>query len=120
MSKHHFNYSKQYNNANEASGVNTVNDAFTFANDNNTPANTDPEPTIPTPVIEPGICYGKVCKCKALNVREEADINSEKVCVLPAGSKVVVNNVDAAGDWFSICTEAGLEGYCLSEYISIE
>lgn len=121
MSKHHINYSQQYNKPNESANVDTVNDNFIAnTNVNVAPINVDPEPTIPTPPAEPEIVYGKVCKCKALNVREEADMNSEKVCVLPVGSKVVVNNIDTAGEWFSICTEAGLEGYCLSEYISIE
>lgn len=69
---------------------------------------------------EPEVIYGTVTKCKALNIREEADVNSDKVCVVPAGTKVVIDNLDSAGEWYSITTEAGLSGYCLSEFISID
>lgn len=118
MSNKYHNYSKQYNKPNESAPVDTVNETFVTGVIPEPTVNVDPEPTDITPSDDP--IYGTVVRCKALNVREEASVDSEKVCVLPAGSRVVVDNIDSAGEWFSICTEAGLEGYCLSEYISIE
>jgi len=120
MSKPYNTYSKQFNNWSiKTSPPNEI-----------TPPQ-EPE-TLFTPLTDPSaafsaetpkapeVIYGIVVKCKALNVREEADITSDKICVVPAGTKVVIDNLDSAREWYSITTEAGLSGYCLSEFISID
>lgn len=117
MSKKHFNYSQQYNKHNDSGNVDTVNNAFVTGVTVD-PVINDPEPTPPTDST-PEPVYGVVVGCKALNVREETDVNSVKICVLPAGTKVEIM-ASASAEWFHVCTEAGLEGYCLSEFISIE
>ena len=120
MSNKHHKYSQRYNKPYVTAPVETINDTFVFANDVNiTPVDTDPEPTA-SEASTPEPVYGTVAGCKALNIREEASVDSEKVCVLPAGSRVVIENINRAGEWMSICTEAGLEGYCLSEFIKID
>lgn len=76
-----------------------------------------PEP-IPTPEVEQII--GTVVDCKALNVRENADADSEIVCVIPVGSKLLIDDMQSTNEWLSVCTEAGLEGYCMRIYVSID
>ena len=82
--------------------------------DVNAPESTpDPEPT-----VEPTI--GVVSGTKKLNVRAEPSLDSEIVCVLSKDSKVMIDLEQSTDDWFNVYTEAGLDGYCMSDYVTIE
>lgn len=62
---------------------------------------------------------GVVSGCKKLNVREQPDFNAEVVCVISEGSEVVVVMNENHGDFYKVCTAAGMEGYCMKKFISV-
>lgn len=85
--------------------------------------NANPDPVIEDPVIDETKTedvIGTVVKCSALNIRADASINSDIVCAVQSGTKLVVDVNNSTGEWLSVCTEAGLEGYCMSDYVKID
>lgn len=117
MSKKYRNYSQQYNRVNEIDKGDSSSSIFVTGVTNESNPEIEPEYGTNTASTE---VIGTVIKCKALNIREEADIRSDIVCVIPVGSKVMIDTTNYSGEWFKVCTEAGLEGYCLSEFVSID
>lgn len=69
-------------------------------------------------VIEPFI--GTVVNCTKLNVRKEPNKESEIVCKVDSGSELMIDTTKSTDDWYSVCTEAGIEGFCMKEYISVK
>lgn len=63
---------------------------------------------------------GVVSGCAKLNVREQPDLNAEIVCVISNGSEVVITMNETNGDFYKVCTAAGMEGYCMKKFISAE
>ena len=62
---------------------------------------------------------GVVTGCSSLNVRSEAAVDSEIVSALRVGAEVTIDEDDSTEDFFKVCTSAGVEGYCVKQYISI-
>lgn len=117
MSKKYRNYSHQYNRVNENDKEDSSSNNFVTGVTIELNSEIEPECETNTASTE---VIGTVIKCKALNIREEADIRSDIVCVIPVGSNVMIDTTNYSGEWFKVCTEAGLEGYCLSEFVSID
>ena len=70
-----------------------------------------PEPTHET-------MFGLV-SCKMLNVREAPDVEADVITVLHKDSEVMID-VDASTDeFYSVCTESGIEGFCMKEFINV-
>jgi polyhydroxyalkanoate synthesis regulator phasin len=67
------------------------------------------------PTIKEGIVGG----CTKLNVRSEANTNSNVVCVLDADTKVIVYPDESNDDFYKIKTTDGLDGYCKADFIWI-
>lgn len=63
---------------------------------------------------------GFVYNCSKLNIRKESNVDSEVLCVVDSGSKLQINLVDSTYGWFSVCTETGIEGFCMKEYVKFE
>lgn len=61
---------------------------------------------------------GKV-NCARLAVREEPTTNSDVLGVIEEGSSVLIDEYDH-DDFYMICTESGLEGFCMKQFIDIE
>ena len=66
--------------------------------------------------------YGVVCGCENLNIRSAPDATSKVniLCKVEKGSKVVVDESRSSDDWLRVCTENGIEGFCMKEYIQID
>lgn len=62
---------------------------------------------------------GKVVDCKKLNVRPAPFKTAEPLCVINEGATVRIDLNKSTDDWFSVCTEAGVEGYCMQKYIAM-
>lgn len=69
-------------------------------------------------VFEPFI--GTVINCTKLNVRKEPNKEAEIVCKVDSGSELMIDATNSTGDWYSVCTGAGIEGFCMKEYISVK
>ena len=63
---------------------------------------------------------GFVSGCGKLNVRKEPHPKAEVVCVLDKGTNVVIDESDLTDNYYKVYTEAGAEGYCMKDYITIK
>lgn len=117
MSKH--NYSQHYNkpknpntvqhNAAEAKRIEPI--------PTPTPAPVElVEETIST-VSLPTTVEGVVSGCAKLNVRAEASLFADIVCVLDASSEIEIDVNKSNNEWFYICTATGVEGYCMRKFV---
>ena len=82
----------------------------------------DEEETVVEPVIEEDgdETIGVIVKCERLNVRETASPDATVLTTVPKGAQVKVNILESTNDFYKVCTEAGVEGYCAKDYISID
>ena len=78
--------------------------------------------TIPEEPVEttPKVTMGVVAGCKKLNVRTEANKEADVEAELPVGTKLQIDLENSTDDWYSVCTEAGIEGYCMKAFVEIE
>lgn len=77
------------------------------------------EPKVETPEV-PEPIVGVVVNCKKLNVREEPHIEADVLCVIEAGCEVTVDIFETTEEFYKVCTEAGVEGFCMKKYIEVE
>ena len=61
---------------------------------------------------------GVVADCNKLNVRVAPNSSATVICVLDVGTEIEVNVTDSTDEWFSICTAAGIEGYCMRKFVN--
>lgn len=67
---------------------------------------------------KPKKAVGVVSGCTKLNVRANADVTANVVCVLDAGSEVEMNTAKSTKDWVAVRTADGINGFCMRKYIS--
>ena len=79
-----------------------------------------PEPVIPEPVVEPeNQKFGKVSNCKKLNIRKLPSRDAEIVSELIEGSEVMIDEKESTALFYKICTEHGIEGFCMKQFIKV-
>lgn len=61
-----------------------------------------------------------IVSCEALNVREAPDVESNAITVLHKDSEVMIDMNMSTEEFYSICTEAGVEGFCMRQFIEVE
>lgn len=104
--KNYNNYSKKPEN--KTADVNTVT------------VETAPEASVVTPepeVAEP--IMGVVSGCEKLNVRENPSLKAKVVCIINEDDVVEIVNGEMTNGWYSVVTEAGAEGYCMAQFITL-
>ena len=81
-------------------------------------------PMVITPVNEtvdtvdiPKTVDGVVVNCVKLNVRAEANVDADILCVLNVMSEIKINVEKSTRDWFYVCTATGVEGYCMRKFV---
>lgn len=62
---------------------------------------------------------GKVYGCKRLNVRETPNTTAAIVSEIVEGVEVMIDEQLSNGLFYKICTEHGIEGYCMKKFITI-
>lgn len=83
----------------------------------------------PIPEVEPNIDVvqpepvirkiGKIHGCKKLRVRKLPNPGSEIISELIEGVEVMIDGKSSTSTFYKICTEHGIEGYCMKDYIKI-
>lgn len=63
--------------------------------------------------------YGVVACESKIVVRENPDSLSEAICELENGTNVMIYYDKSTSEFVNICTEYGIEGYCLSDDIKL-
>lgn len=84
----------------------------------------EPKPTIQQPVdveetSEPKTVEGIVSGCDRLNVRAEASVDSESLGTIKRDTALIIYESESIEDFYSVCTESGLTGFCMKKFISI-
>ena len=74
----------------------------------------------PEPSVEPeNRKFGKVSNCKKLNIRKLPSRDAEIVSELVDGSEVMIDEKESTALFYKICTEHGIDGYCMKDYITV-
>ena len=74
----------------------------------------------PAPVVEPEVRkFGKVRGCKKLNVRKMPNPGAEVLLEIAEGAKVMIDEKDSTAVFYKVCTECGVEGYCMKQYVKM-
>ena len=81
----------------------------------------EPEPVSdPEPSVEPeNRKFGKISNCKKLNVRKLPSRDAEIVSELVEGVEVMIDEKESTALFYKICTEHGIEGYCMKNFIKV-
>ena len=80
-------------------------------------AKTEPTPVVEQPKPESKQLTGNVAGCAKLNVRKEPNKDAEILAVINEGAEVVINKIKSTMDFYSVCTAAGIDGYCMKKFI---
>ena len=75
----------------------------------------DPEPSVKSENRK----FGKVNNCKKLNIRKLPSRDAEIVSELVEGSEVMIDEKESTALFYKICTEHGIEGDCMKDYITV-
>lgn len=67
--------------------------------------------------VEPTI--GVVSGCTRLNVREDSESNASIVGTIEAGTELVIDMAKSTDDFYMVITAAGIEGFCMKQFITI-
>ena len=70
------------------------------------------EPVEPTKI-------GKVFGCKKLNVRDLPSKASNIVTEIFEGVELIIDEKGSTALFYKVCTEHGIEGYCMKEFIKV-
>ena len=74
----------------------------------------------PEPVVEPeNRKFGKVSNCKKLNIRKLPSRDAEIVREVVEGSEVMIDEKESTALFYKICTEHGIEGFCMKDFIKV-
>lgn len=62
---------------------------------------------------------GVVTDCQRLNVRKAPSADAEILTVIDAFSNVMVDMDTSSDEFYKVCTEIGVEGFCMKKYITL-
>lgn len=65
------------------------------------------------------IILGTVVSPSGLNIREEPSRNGKVLSVVKDNSTVMIDLDGSENKWYKVCTESGIEGFCMKEYVTI-
>ena len=117
MSKNYSNYSKNFKPTDKPK-VNQVEES-TLDNYQEVDQNTEEQTTVDQEQVAVTVTQkGVVNGCEKLNVRTNPTIDPEVVCVINKNDEVIIE--EALGDWYSVTTKDGDEGYCMSKFITVK
>lgn len=63
---------------------------------------------------------GGLVDCARLRVRKAPNTTADVLCEIDSTAKVMIDKVKSTSDFYKVCTEAGVEGYCMKKFIKIE
>lgn len=61
-----------------------------------------------------------IVNCWALNVREEPRPDASIIGTVNQSSEVMVNDNESTDEFYKVCTAAGVEGFCMKKYITVQ
>lgn len=70
-------------------------------------------------VEEPKQVVGVVTGCAKLRVRKNPNPNAAVLCEVNASTEVMIDEKASTGEFYKVCTEAGIEGFCMKKFITV-
>ena len=89
-----------------------------FKKDNVEEQNVEPE-VEETAKEQNSVITGTVVNCTRLNVRATPKLNAAILCTIDKSSEVIIED-DSNEKFYKIVTGAGVEGYCMKDYVVIK
>jgi hypothetical protein len=65
------------------------------------------------------VTIGIVTDCLALSIREEPDSDGKVIGTVDALSELMIDEGASNEDFYKVCTEAGVEGFCSKRYVAV-
>lgn len=86
------------------------------------PVATEPEQTVDLIIekTEPETRKAIVHNCVKLNVRENPNPKADVLMTINAGDEVTIYPNRSVGNYYSVYTESGIEGYCVKDYLKMK
>ena len=86
---------------------------------------TEPEennevPSETAETVQNDIVEGIVSNCKKLNIRKVPKLGSDIVCVVDAGTLLLIDQKESNKDFYKVTTEAGAEGFTMCQFVTIK
>lgn len=69
--------------------------------------------------LKPSAVLGVVTECIKLRVRKTPEVSDNILCEINFASEVLVDLNESTDEFYKVTTEAGVEGYCMKQYINI-
>lgn len=63
---------------------------------------------------------GTVTGCSKLNIRSKPSVNSNVLTEVLMLSELKIDTGNSNEEWFKVCTETGIDGYCMKKYVSLK
>lgn len=63
---------------------------------------------------------GTVIDCAKLNVRAKPSPTASVVNTIEVNTKVEIDMEKSTNEWFFVCADSGVEGYCMRKYIKAD
>ena len=71
-------------------------------------------PSDPEPVVNEGMV-----NCEQLYVRSAPSVDAEPLGTIKQGARVMIYELESTDEFYSVCTETGLEGFCMKKFITV-
>lgn len=62
---------------------------------------------------------GIVVDCARLNVRKKPKADAEVAVIIDRSAEVMIDEENSTKSFYKVCTEVGVEGYCMKQFIKI-
>lgn len=78
------------------------------------------EPAVCVEEIDCKSVMGYVDNCVRLNVRCNPSIDADVIAEIDSGTKLMIDENESTEDFYKVCTESGIEGFCMKQFVTIE
>lgn len=62
---------------------------------------------------------GVVTGCEKLRVRKGPNATADVICEITKSTAVIIDEEASSNDFYKVCTESGVEGFCMKKFIAV-
>lgn len=70
-------------------------------------------------VVETPSKVGVVTGCEKLRVRKGPNATADVICEIAKSTAVIIDEEASSNDFYKVCTESGVEGFCMKKFIAV-
>lgn len=71
-------------------------------------------------VVETVSKVGMVTGCEKLRVRKGPNATADVICEITKSTAVIIDEEASSNDFYKVCTESGVEGFCMKKFITVK